>query len=130
MFNVNIDNNEYAVYGENEFTFAGNLNTPVLSIPSYFNLELLNGNNIAFKLTNNTQILVDYNKLISENYFQNSLDIKFSAIYPLKIEEYETLYELHKFQIEENPTEEFKLQNQMKNDIKKAKKLVKTSKDC
>lgn len=131
MFNIKINDNNYAVYGEYEFAFIGNLVTPIMSVPEYFDLEFVAGNKPAFKLINNTPLIINTDTLIDQSPFTYSTNVNYSSIYPLDIEEYEILYTLYQKEMEKNPDEDYQMQMQIKNDIESAKKLIKTTKkDC
>ena len=128
MFTIKINDDDkekgYAVYGEREFTIITNPTTFFVSCPSYYQLNILPGSNPIIQYTNIEPIIIEDNP-IKENGF-NKFNISFGQ--PITPEEYETLYELYLMQMEQNPTPEYLNQIEIKEDIKRATKLVKKSK--
>ena len=123
MFEVKINNNEYYVFGENEFTICGELKNLIITCPNYYNLEIINGKYPLIKYTNIEPVII--NKSSIEPKTPYNINISFGL--PLTIEEYKTLYELYLKQIKENQTEEYLQEKTIQNDIETAKTLVKKS---
>lgn len=128
MFKIKINNNEqekdYAVFSEREFTIITKLTTFFITCPNYYELNIIPTETPVIQCTNIEPIIIEDNP-ITENGF-NKINISFGeAITP---EEYETLYELYLEQMKENPTPEYLKEQEIKEDIERAKKLVKKTK--
>ena len=121
MFQVKISENKYYIFGENELTIIGNPKTNLLTCPRYYDLEILNGNSTIIKYTNNEPVIINSNEITDNGQFI----LEFSFGLPLTLEEHEILYKLYLKQNKENQTEEYQKENAIKNDIEKAKRLVK-----
>lgn len=126
MFNVQINENEYIVFGERELNFIGNTISNVVTCQNYYTLETIPGQNPAIKYTNIEPVIIDKNSI---EYNNLNGQTTFSFGLPLSIEEYEALYELHLKQLEENPTLEYQNIQRMKQDVETAKTLVKNRKE-
>ena len=76
--------------------------------------------NLTFLYTNNCPVIVTKNGI--ENYEEINLN---SDIISLTLEEYETLYELYLQTLKENPTMDYQNRQTIKQDVDKAKNLIK-----
>mgnify|MGYP001096445297 CR=1 FL=1 len=126
MFKVKINNknieNEYLVYGEGEVSFVMKQNHVMIPTPSYYNLEVISGPNTIIKFTNNEPVIIKADTITYDEIFDN---YSFSFGINLSIREYEVLYELHLKQQKKQQTPEYQNIQKIKQDIEKAKKLVK-----
>lgn len=126
MFKVKINNenieNEYLVYGEGEVSFVMKQNHVIIPTPSYYNLEVISGPNTIIKFTNNEPVIIKADTITYDEIFDN---YSFSFGINLSIREYEVLYELHLKQQKKQQTPEYQNIQKIKQDIEKAKKLVK-----
>ena len=121
MFEVKINKNKYYVFGEKEFTIYSEPKSPIIPCPNYYSLKILNGKYPITKFTNIEPVII--NELNIE--LNNPFNINISFGMPLTTEEYEILYELYLKQSEENQTEEYLQEKNIKNDIETAKILIK-----
>ena len=128
MFKIKINNNEqekdYAVFSEREFTIITKPTTFFITCPNYYELNVIPGERPVIQCTNIEPIIIEDNP-ITENGF-NKINISFGEV--ITPEEYETLYELYLEQMKENPTPEYLKEQEIKEDIERAKKLVKKTK--
>lgn len=128
MFKIKINNNEqekdYAVFSEREFTIITKPTTFFITCPNYYELNVIPGERPVIQCTNIEPIIIEDNP-ITENGF-NKINISFGEV--ITTEEYETLYELYLEQMKENPTPEYLKEQEIKEDIERAKKLVKKTK--
>ena len=122
MFEIKINERDYYVFREKEFNIIGNLNTPFLSHPNYYDLNITE---TSLQYTNNKNVIIPAD-LLEFNKITNQISASFGL--PITLEEYKTLYELYLDQMNENPTEEFIKLKEIKQDIEHAKTLVKKNK--
>ena len=122
MLEIKINERDYYVFREKEFNIIGNLNTPFLSHPNYYDLNITE---TSLQYTNNKNVIIPAD-LLKFNKITNQISASFGL--PITLEEYETLYELYLDQMNENPTEEFITLKEIKQDIEHAKTLVKKNK--
>lgn len=129
MFKVKINNgekeNEYLVFKEKEFTVIGSSANVCISCPNYFSLEVIPGQTLTIKYTNIEPVIINSNSIEYDNLNQTT---NFSFGLPLSLDEYKNLYELYLTQMEENPTPEYQAEQEIQNDVKCAKTLVKNHK--
>lgn len=128
MFQIKINNDEkekdYLVFGEKEFNIIFHPTTHCISCPNYYELNVIPGERPVIQCTNIEPIIIEDNPITNNGF--NTINISFGeAITP---EEYETLYELYLEQMKENPTPEYLKEQEIKEDIERAKKLVKKTK--
>lgn len=129
MFKVKINNgekeNEYLVFKEKEFTVIGSSANVCISCPNYFSLEVIPGQTLTIKYTNIEPVIINSNSIEYDSLNQTT---NFSFGLPLSLDEYKNLYELYLTQMEENPTPEYQAEQEIQNDVKCAKTLVKNHK--
>lgn len=121
MFQIKINENEYYVFGENEFTICSELKNPIITCPNYYNFEIINGKYRIIRYTNIEPVIINKASIDTKNYY--NINVSFGI--PLTNEEHQILYELYLTQIKENPTEEYLEEKNIRNDIETAKTLVK-----
>lgn len=121
MFQIKINENEYYVFGENEFTICSELKNPIITCPNYYNFEIINGKYPIIRYTNIEPVIINKASIDTKNYY--NINVSFGI--PLTNEEHQILYEFYLTQIKENPTEEYLEEKNIRNDIETAKTLVK-----
>lgn len=119
MFQIKINNDEkekdYLVFGEKEFNFIFHPTTHCISCPNYYELNII---------PSETPIIIEDNPITDDDF--NTINFYFGeAITP---EEYEILYELYLEQMKDNPNPDYLKSQEIKEDIERAKKLVKKTK--
>ena len=122
MFNVQINDNEYTVYGEQELNIIGTPYQTMIECPSYYDLEIISGKKPIIRFINNTPVIT-YKQENQDNIFKSDTNADFGL--SISIEEYEILYELHLKQLEENPTPEYQNSQKIRQEIETAKQLIK-----
>lgn len=125
MFEVKINDNNYYVFGENEVSFVTRQNHVIIPTPNFYDLEIIPEKTTIIKFTNNEPVIIP-SKMINYNNIFETYEGSFGT--NLSLEEYETLYELYLNQMQENPTTEYTQLQEIKQDIKHAKTLVKKNK--
>lgn len=127
MFEVKIDNEnestDYLVFKEGEVTICGNAK-PFNTCPDYYDVDVISADNPMLSFRNNTPVIMRKDAYEDKGVF----GITFSWGLPLSLEEHEALYDLYLKQMEEEPTEDYLYLEKIKEDVGKAKSLVKERK--
>lgn len=128
MFQIKINNgekeNEYAVFKEREFTIITKPTTFFITCPSYYELNIIPAATPVITYTNIEPIIIDANPITEQSY--DKFNISFGE--PITPDEYEALYELYLEQMKDNPNPDYLKGQEIKEDIERAKKLVKKTK--
>lgn len=128
MFQIKINNNEqekdYAVFSEREFTIITKPTTFFITCPNYYELNIIPTETPVIQCTNIEPIIIEDNPITDDDF--NTINFYFGeAITP---KEYEILYELYLEQMKDNPNPDYLKSQEIKEDIERAKKIVKKTK--
>lgn len=127
MFEVKIDNEnestDYLVFKEGEVTICRNgqvFNT----CPDHYDVDVISADKPILVARNNTPVIMR-----KDAYQDNGIfGIDFSWGLPLLPEEHEALYDLYLKQMEEEPDEDYLYLEKIREDVERAKSLVKERK--
>ena len=107
-----------------EFNFIFHPTTHCISCPNYYELNIIPSETPVIQYTNIEPIIIEDNPITDDDF--NTINFYFGeAITP---EEYEILYELYLEQMKDNPNPDYLKEQEIKEDIERAKKLVKKTK--
>lgn len=128
MFQIKINNGEeekaYAVFKPKEFTIITNPKSVFITCPDYYELSIIPGATPIITYTNAKPIIINDNPITETGL--DKVNISFGQ--PITHEEYQILHDLYLEQMKENPTSEYSKEQEIKEDINQAKKLVKKTK--